>query len=502
LRKKSIKLIRPVVLAAIITGGCNAGHPSKEQLDQVNHLVGDRTDVRWDAQHLFDDSIPAAQPIDVLTLSTATEQSLAHNLSLIASGENLSIAHAQMVQAGLFPNPTIGQSGPFAFPISPNGGYTPFDILISDTINGFITQPTKVAVAKFQEVQANIDLSSDAFTLAQQVDSKYQEMISLIRRKRLQIKIQELYKRALAAAEARQKVGIISTPEVNRARLDFDDSRRQVQHLTAQYDRAAREMNWLMGNQSAPQWKLPAEVIDDIASVPIPSFNGSDKLETLAMQFRLDLSRADFDRKVADKSLDLAKFGLIPETSVGFDYTWDTSHHHTAGPQFSVALPIFDPGLVGLELAKAQKRLMDKTYTALAGQVRQDVRTAFDNWKIAADDVAFFRERLIPQQEENVRLMELSFRLGNDDLDTLLNVYQSYVSQLQAYEDAIQAYHDATVSLQQAVGLTWSKIKTSAGATTLPTTQSTTQSTTRPTNGAALRPATLPTTQTTLLEVP
>ena len=90
--------------------------------------------------------------------------------------------------------------------------------------------------------------------------------------------------------------------------------------------------------------------------------------------------------------------------------------------------------------------------------MHQDVRTAYDNWLIAAEDIRFYREHLIPQQEENVRLMELSFRLGNDDLDTLLNVYQNYVAQLQSYEDALQAFHDSTVALQQAVGLSWNRI--------------------------------------------
>jgi outer membrane protein TolC len=179
-----------------------------------------------------------------------------------------------------------------------------------------------------------------------------------------------------------------------------------------------------------------------------------------------------------ERGVALAKLGLIPQTTLGFDVAWDSAHNKFAGPQItSISIPIFDPGLVGLEAAKAQKRRADKAYAALQGQARQDVRTAYDNWRIAADDVRFFRDQQIPQQEENVRLMELSFRLGNDDLDTLLNVYQSYVSQLQSYEDAIQAYHDAGVALQQAVGVSWSRLvseKTSPASTQpSPTTQAT-----------------------------
>jgi outer membrane protein TolC len=273
----------------------------------------------------------------------------------------------------------------------------------------------------------------------------------------LLLKIQDLYGRAVRAAEARRKVGIIPTPELNRAKLSYEDARRQVQHVTTQYARAARELNWLMGSSGEPEWRLPDSATADINA--LPELRDVHAMEDVSQKFRMDLLRADFDRKLTERGIALAKLGLIPQTTVGFDASWDSSHNKFAGPQItSVSIPIFDPGLVGLESAKAQKRRADKTYAALQGQVRQDVRTAFDNWKIAADDVRFFRDQQIPQQEENVRLMELSFRLGNDDLDTLLNVYQSYVSQLQSYEDAIQAYHDAGVALQQAVGVSWSHL--------------------------------------------
>jgi cobalt-zinc-cadmium efflux system outer membrane protein len=438
--------------------GCHAGHPSPEQIKQVNELVRDRASINWDVAGLFNENggIPP-EPIGELTLRDATERSLAHNLSIIASSENLSIAHAQLVQAGLIANPTLGQSSGLLFPIMPHGGYPSVDGNFTQVLNSIFTQPTRVSIAKFQEVQANIDMASQAYLLAQQVDGKYQEMIQLLRRRKLALRIQDLYARAVLAAEARRKVGVIATPELNRARLNYQDVRRQVQHLTTQYGRAAREMNWLMGYSAAPQWHLPQAVVDDVATVPvIPDVN---LLEKLGLRYRLDVLRAQLDRKLGERGMELARLGMIPQITVGGEISRDNQHNVTGGPLLvGIALPIFDPGIVTLELAKAQARKTEKTYAALTGQVGQDVRTALDNWRIAADDVNFFRDALIPQQEENVRLMEMSFRLGNDDLDTLLNVYQSYVSQLQAFEDAIQAYHDTGVALQQAVGLTFDRI--------------------------------------------
>lgn len=459
--------------------GCNVGHPSTEQIKQVNQLVQDRAAVRWDVGELFskEKDVPPA-PVGELTLQEATERALAHNLSLIAAGENLSIAHAQLVQAGLIANPTVGQSSGLLFPFSSHA-YPSVDGNITQVLNSIFTQPTRVSVAKLEEVQANIDMASQAYLLAQQVDGKYQEMIQLVRRRTLTERITDLYARAVRAAEARRKVGIITTPELNRARLSYQDSRRQVQHLTTQYSRAAREMNWLMGYSNEPQWRLPRAVVDDVGTVPVPP--SVLRLEDLAQRYRLDLLRAELDRKLGERGMELARLGMIPEITVGAEVARDGQHNLAGGPMLiGISLPIFDPGIVAFELAKAQARKAEKTYAALEGQVGQDVRTAFDNWRIAADDVTFYRQSLIPQQEENVRLMETSFRLGNDDLDTLLNVYQSYVSQLQSFEDAIQAYHDSGVALQQAVGLTWDRMLAQSGVLGAATRSAITQASTEP----------------------
>lgn len=455
--------IGTVVAAGLIGCNNNAGRPSADQIKQVNRLVRDRTAVNWDVGRLVNDDAdrdPAA-PTGKLTLQAATERALTHNLALIASGENLSIAHAQLVEAGLIANPTVGQSSGLLFPFASHA-YPSVDVNITMMLNSIFTQPTRVSIAQMQELQANIDMASQAYLLAQQVDGKYQEMIQLLRRRRLGERITDLYARAVRAAEARRKVGIITTPELNRARLSYQDAVRQVRHLTLQYARAAREMNWLMGYPAEPQWRLPASVVEDVGTVPVPP--DMSRLERLARQYRLDLLRADFDRRLGERGLQMARLGMVPQITVGGEFARDNQKNWSGGPWIvGVTLPIFDPGLVALALAEAQNRKAQKTYASLNGQVGQDVRTAFDNWRIAADDVNFFREGLIPQQEENVRLMETSFRLGNDDLDTLLNVYQNYVSQLQSFEDAIQAYHDSGVALQQAVGLTWDRILAESG---------------------------------------
>jgi len=507
-RRAGNLVFRLGILAITLFGvfGCQSQsvRPTAKELSEVNTLVGDRVGKPIDAQQLLDTDPrqPPPAPVGELTLEEAIDRALSHNLALVASAENLTIARAELVQAGLIQNPTIGENSGILFPISPTSAATSFDFNIAQVLNSVFTLPLKVAQARVQSAQAGIDLASEAFVLAEQAQTKYQEMVHTQRSIKLAVRVEELYRRAVQAAEARQKVGIVPTPEVNRARLQYEDARRQVQHLHTQYSRAAREMNWLMGVATSPHWTLPAKAVDEPPSLPPPP--ESDSLEGIALKYRLDVSRAKLDLEVGRLGVELARKGLIPQIQVGFDGGRDNGKNTFGGPFFDITLPIFDPGVVALHAAEAQQRKFDKTFVALQGQVRQDVRTAFDNWRIAADDVRFFRERLIPQQEQNVQLMEMSFRLGNDDLDSLLNVYHDYVAAQQSYEDAIQAYQDASVAVQGAVGLAWSRMLEQAGiaATTTGSTGST-GSTSSPQAGSPhagsgqpqTQPATFPGTQ-------
>jgi len=401
-------------------------------------------------------SDPAAAgepPRGVLSLEEAAGRALSRNLSLIASAENVAIAQAELAQAGLLSNPSASLSAQWVHPQAQG-----LDVIgsVLQELNGLLTRSTRLDIGRAQRFQAGIDLASQAFDLSQQVESKYRALAHLLRARKLADRIVEQYDRALRAAEARARVGVIPTPDVNRARIQWEDAQRQVRKLDAQYRRSARELNWLLGISTAPQWILPEEA----GQIPkdLPALPSVSATETMGLRYRLDLQRAQLDVQVGESTVTLARWGFIPSIQAGVAVERDESRNLKVGPAFSFTIPIFDPGIVAYQLAVARLRLASKTHAALEGQVRQDVRSAHATLELDLDDVRFFRDRIIPQQEENIRLAEQSFRLGNTDLDSLLNTLRDYVASLQAYEDSVETYYDDRVSFQRAVGLVWQRL--------------------------------------------
>jgi outer membrane protein TolC len=260
------------------------------------------------------------------------------------------------------------------------------------------------------------------------------------------------------------RVGLVTRVDANRAMIQYEDALRQARHYQTQYEGAARQMNWLMGIQSEPLWSLPGSIKD--APSVLTSLPKAQALESLALKYRLDLFRASFDRRIAEVSVKLAKLGMFPQTTLSFDAARDSSRNWSGGPDFQTSLPIFDPGIVGLWLARYQQSQTERTYAALEGQVHQDVRNALNALQIADEDVRFYKERIIPQEEENVRQQQLSFHLGNAQFDDLLNTLREYVGVLQSYESAIQAHQQAVVGLETAVGLSFGRIEEMTRGTT------------------------------------
>lgn len=451
-----------LALSVAVLSGC-AGwkkpEPQLKQLREVDSLFNDRYKATLDTMQLFKTDVRTAvpSPSGTLTPEEAIQGALSHNPSLVAQSESLAVAEANLVQAGLLPNPAVGQTGATYFPVF--GGIEPvtaFDVMVSQTLNDFLTLPHKEAIAKSQQFQAGIDMSTAAFSMAQQTQQQYEQLVYLTRDGLLQRRIAHTYEQALEEARAEYKAGLVTRSDFNRAVVAYEDSLRQAHHYDTQYEGAARQMNWLMGSQAAPQWKLPDNIKDPpqvIAALP-----NQERLEELALHYRLDLLRAGYDRRLAEEQVQLARLGFIPQTTIGVDFSRDSNKNWTAGPNINSFFPVFDPGIVAFWLAKYQQEQTERTYVTLEGQVRQDVRNALNALQIAAEDVVFSRDVTIPREEENVKEAELSFRLGNSQFDDLLNTLREYVGVLQNYEDEIQAYHQAAIGLETAVGLAFPKM--------------------------------------------
>ena len=434
-------------------GGCSRPEPLSTLIERTNRDVSSRLGADVDVAALLADAAPQREALGpFITLRHAQEAALARNLALSAASEALPIAQWALVQAGLLANPTIGQSNGVLFPVSPGlGGAASFDVNIVQQLNSIFTRDARIGVAAAQRLQAGVDLASQAFELAMQVEEKYLEinhldgLIDILRR------VAETYDRASAAAQARSKVGVVPVTEVNRARVAALEAGRQVERARIRRRQSVRDLNFLMGAAPDTAWTLA----DEPAGRAIPGL-ADLTAAAIARSARLDLAHARLDERAGEASLDLAKAGLIPAITAGVEGAYTPGAggaSATVGPVFSVELPIFDSHRTALHAAEASLRRLRKATNALEAKAEADAVAACRAAELAASDLDFAVSTVIPQQRENVSLAQKAFQYGQIDLDSLLNTLRDASAAEQAAADARAALDAAQVALERALGV-------------------------------------------------
>lgn len=455
-----------LALALALAAGCAGPEPLHKLVERTDRDVGSRLGVKSDVGSLLAD--PAIRPDlakagaelpPTLTLRAAQELALRHNLSLSAAAESLPIAQFALVQAGLLSNPTLGQSNGLLFPVKPVlGGAAQFDVNITVTLNSIFTRGARVGVAEAQRLQAGVDLAATEFELAMKVEDKFHEVMYEDRSLQIAERISETYQRAVRAAEIEGRVGVIPMPEVNRARVNAEDAKRQIAKLQIRRRQSVRDLNFLMGVPEESQWALEASPsLAAYADLGV----ADAQARNLAPRFRLDVAHTRLDEQAAREGVRLAEAGLIPAITIGPEaaYTPGSPSSWVLGPTISVELPIFDDHRTALRSAQASLRQAMKTTVSAEAQAQADAVAAVHAIETAASDVEFYRERIIPQQRENVRIAQTAFQQGQIDLGALLNTLRDAASAEQAAADAGAALEGAIVGLQRALGISLGKAR-------------------------------------------
>jgi outer membrane protein TolC len=311
-------------------------------------------------------SNPPSSPAAPFTVARVGELAIENDPDLRAARTQHGEAQAQLVQAGVLPNPQLAGS---ALPLTAGPGTTTlWTASLAYDVKSLITYRARrdAARATVGQVDAQIlwqewQVASQARLLA--VDLiEGQHSLELLREARdLFAARAERLQAAVAAgnltlADAAPYVGALQTAAVN---LDAQDRRMLWQR---------HQLNALLG--LAPDAVLPLA-----QSVDVPLLDTGDvqgQLASLA-QRRPDLVALQLGYAAQDAKLRAAILGQFPNLILGAAGGSDNANVRNAGPTISMSLPIFDRNQGGVAIETATRRRLQEEYsarlTAAHGQV-------------------------------------------------------------------------------------------------------------------------------------
>lgn len=437
------------VAGAGLISGC-ATVPKKAGFNEVQRLVSARSHylVQWD-EHTTDDQAVAAAIAKMLarplTVDQAVQIALLNNRRLQATFEDLGIAQADLVQAGLLKNPVFFASARFP-DRAPRGTDTEFSV--TQDFLDLLILPMRKRIAAEQFQGAKLSVANDCLELAAKVKEAYytfQGREQLLRRLDL---IVEINRAAAELAQRQHQAGTLNELGAVSQQAIYDESRVQLAQTESQLILDRELLNRLLGlSEVQTHWIISPE----LPAIPAREMS-VEHLESLAVRQRLDLAVAHAQLITLSHILGITKDNrYLTNIDIGVDTEHGTDGQQITGPELSLQIPIFDQGQARVAKIKAQFLQARQRFQAMQIDVQSEVRQGRDRM-LAARKLAGSLKELLP---ERIRILNLTLQQYNGMLKgpyDLLLAKQSEVATEQAYIEARRDYWIARAELERAVG--------------------------------------------------
>jgi cobalt-zinc-cadmium efflux system outer membrane protein len=437
--------------ASLAIGGC-ASVPRQAGYDEVARMVSERTGQKthWD-QGAPEDAEVNRRVSELLskdlTEESAIEVALLNNRNLQATYEDLGVAQADLVQAGLLRNPSFGFS--IRFPEGSVGIVNTELSLVQDFLDLFML-PLRKRLGAEQFEHAKLRLANEVFRLAGEVRQQYYFIQALQQLVELRGTVFETAQASAELSERQYKAGNIGELELETERGIYQQAKldlgRDELQLAVQRERLTRLLG-LWGSQT--EWKISTKLAD------IPSREeGLEHLESLAIARRLDVATARQEAQVFAQALHVAKSSrFIGAVEVGVSRsTGPEPGIRVIGPTLRLELPIFDRRQALIRRLEAQLSQSEKRLAALSIDARSEVRTARLTLLSERQVVEHYRKVLLPIRERIVALSQQRYNAMLIGVFQLLLAKQAEVDAYRQYIDSVRDYWIARAELERAVG--------------------------------------------------
>lgn len=299
----------------------------------------------------------AGIPDHPLTVEEVAALALARNPELIAARTKRAVARAQVVQAGVLPNPSLTAA---ILPLIAGAGTGPaWNFGLAQDVKALLVYRPKVRSARNSAAQVDADLLWQEWQVAGQARQLAADIILREReRSVLEVSVALLrhrYHIAQQALAARNITLVTAAPSAT----GFQTARASLQTLAQEQLQARHKLNGLLG--IAPDVVVPMASTVDLPPLDVSAARAA--LSTLP-QRRPDLLALRFGYAAEDETLRAAIRAQFPDLILGGSAQSDSSQVINAGPNVNLGLPIFDRNQGNVAIARATRAQLNAEYSA------------------------------------------------------------------------------------------------------------------------------------------
>lgn len=443
-----------VAVSGVMLGvaGCVTVKPD-ERFPDVQSQVSDRlgpamTRVHWRLGTTEDEQVDAlvndllAQP---LTPESAVQVALFRSRDLQAVYEDLGVAQADLVHAGLLTNPDL--AGFVRFPDSGPSGVN-WNVGLDFWLGIFLV-PLRKRIAGAELEAALLRVTDAVLDKATQVRRAYFQYLADTRVLVHQKALAEFADIAAELTKRQQAQGHI-------AELDSANEQAAVEEAGLALDRAEAAARISRENLrhllDLTDSDIPWTIDESLAAIPRRDPD-AEALVATSLEKRVDLAMLGREIELQRLGLDMDKKWFLTTGVVGVETERSSDGVQSTGPHFSVELPIFHQHQAAYARREAQIRQAEDRLAGRRGAARAEVRIAAERMALARRAAHRYERSIVPLRQKIVGLTQAEYNamiVGVPDLLTAKSV-ETRVGIEQAR--AVQDYWTARADLERAIGV-------------------------------------------------
>ncbi len=446
--------------ALFLVAGC-ASLDSKLDIDRAAATVAQRAGVQPVWNKPWATSLATSQNSGSswdgrapLTVEQALAMALRNNREIRAEVELIAASRADLVQAGLLPNPVVALT--LGFPFDPVSGGTFVGASLVQSFTALWLRDGKIKAADARLNQSVLNVSNKALGLVAGVRATHTRIVFGQRAMSLSDDNLATIWRTIDSLDARVRGGEGTSLDVNRARHQLAKVEAERTVVLRELAKERRQMLELIGF-AAENADWSAQASTDLA--PIDTLD-EPAVMARASAHRLDIAAARMIVEAQQADLSTEERSRLKDLELGADFERDADGAKSIGPVIEVGIPIFDANQAQIAKAGSLARAALANYEAISQRATREVRVAWVELDSASRLANQHRQTVLVIAEQNVALSQSALKSGQADVTVVLDAQRELIDARQTLSALERDAALAWIALEQAAGGTLNLIPT------------------------------------------
>lgn len=441
----------PILVACLplLIEGC-AVVSNEESFKDIQGAVKDRANIQVSWTREEESSLEIKKRIEELlrtplTAEKASELALINNKRIQATYEELGVARAELIQAGLLRNPLLEVRPRFAS----GGGGTNVELGLSEPIFDVLFIPLRKRIAENQLESVKAAIAHEVISNISNVKKAFYELQAALQMLEVRESILSSSEASYFTAKKIHDAGNTTTLKLGNQKALFEEAKIEKLNAEGEVKERRELLSSMMGlDSSTDSWEIHSRL-----DIPPKESLDSKSLEDTALVKNMELISSREAIDTLRKELGLSSSNFLSNGEIGVSSERDIDGGWVTGPNLLIPLPIVDQGQGYIARTTSELNKRVSNYEAMIIEKRANIRATLSQMEKARAKALLYRDEILPLRRELTEETQTRYDSMLVGVFDLLLAKQSEIQAGANYIEALKEYWIRRSELEKEVGV-------------------------------------------------